>query len=120
MARFSMALLALPVLTWARAQGNYGASSAGAKTTVKATPSPTTTSSGAVHSISVGQGNQLKFSPDSITAKVGDLVEFNFVGVDHSVALGDFSNPCQPKDSSAFFSGFPVDEVSRTYTLSLT
>ena len=111
MARFSMALLALPALTWA--QGNYGQSSAGTKTTVKAASSPTSTSSsGAVHSISVGQGGQLKFSPDAITAQVGDLVEFKFVGDGHSVALGDFSNPCQPMDASAFFSGFPVDKVS--------
>jgi plastocyanin len=120
MARFSMTLLALPTLTWARAQYGYGSSSTSAKTTDMAASTPTSTSSsGAVHSISVGQGGQLKFSPDSITAKVGDLVEFKFVDDGHSVALGDFSNPCQPKDSSAFFSGYPVDAVSQACTLNI-
>lgn len=115
MTRFAIPLLALPLLTWARAQYNYGSSSAGTKTVAKAESSPTSTSSsGAVHKISVGQGDQLVFSPDSIMANVGDLVEFQFVDDGHSVALGDFSNPCMPKDSSAFFSGFPVDEVSQT------
>ena len=107
MTRLSAALLALPAFALAEAQYQNGASS---KTTAKAmtTPTASSSSSGAIHSISVGQGGQLKFVPDSITAKVGDQVEFSFMAAGHSVAEGDFSNPCQPMSSSAFFSGWPV------------
>lgn len=114
MVRFALALFAAPVL--GLAQVNYGGSSSTAtKATHLAASSPTTTSSsGAVHSVSVGQGDSLKFTPDTITAQVGDLVEFHFEDDGHSVAEGIFSNPCAPKDVSAWFSGLPVDEVGWT------
>lgn len=68
--------------------------------------------SAAVHQISVGQGG-LKFSPDSITAKVGDQVQFNFdSSLGHSVVEGDYNNPCQPLDASAFYSGTVSSGVS--------
>lgn len=99
----SSALLALPA--FALAQGNYGQS--GSKTTAAgAKTTSTASSSGAIHSIAVGQGG-LKFVPDSITADVGDQVEFHFVESDHTVVEGAFNKPCQPLDSSAFYSGRP-------------
>jgi plastocyanin len=68
--------------------------------------------SAAVHQIAVGQGG-LKFSPDSITAKVGDQVQFNFdSSLGHSVVEGDYNNPCQPLDASAFYSGTVSSGVS--------
>ncbi|KAL7920755.1 Cupredoxin [Trichoderma austrokoningii] len=55
--------------------------------------------------IDVGE-NGLAFTPDSVTAKVNDILEFHFHPINHSVVLGDFANPCQPAKTGAFFSGF--------------
>lgn len=55
--------------------------------------------------IDVG-ANGLAFTPDSVTAKVHDILEFHFHPINHSVVLGDFANPCQPAKTGAFFSGF--------------
>ncbi|KAM0521267.1 hypothetical protein ACHAPE_002743 [Trichoderma viride] len=54
--------------------------------------------------IDVG-ANGFAFTPDSVTAKVSDILEFHFHPINHSVVLGDFANPCQPA-KNAFFSGF--------------
>jgi plastocyanin len=62
-------------------------------------------SSAAVHTVMVGQDGLLKYSPDSITAAVGDQVEFHFASVPHSVAQGDEDNPCQPSGANGFYSG---------------
>ena len=49
----------------------------------------------------------LNFSPDTITADMGDTIEFLFFSSIHSVAMGDFSSACQPAKSGGFYSGFP-------------
>ncbi|KAK4081177.1 uncharacterized protein Triagg1_2709 [Trichoderma aggressivum f. europaeum] len=56
--------------------------------------------------IDVGQNNALAFSPDSVTAKVGDILDFHFHAINHSVVMGDFANPCAPAKTGGFFSGF--------------
>lgn len=56
--------------------------------------------------IDVGQNNALAFSPDSVTAKVGDILDFHFHAINHSVVMGDFENPCAPAKTGGFFSGF--------------
>lgn len=69
-----------------------------------------------------------EFAPNEATAVVGDILEFHFaapgtgvVGSNHSVAQGDFGNPCNPAPNG-FFSGYmPVnanhtEAVSRTLT----
>lgn len=48
----------------------------------------------------------LAFTPDSVTAKVGDILEFHFHPINHSVVMGDFNNACQPAQANGFFSGF--------------
>lgn len=55
--------------------------------------------------IDVG-ANGFTFTPDSVTAKVNDILEFHFHPINHSVVMGDFANPCQPAKTNAFFSGF--------------
>ncbi len=45
--------------------------------------------------IDVGKGG-LTFSPDSVTAAKGDIVEFHFVGGYHDAVKGDFDKPCTP------------------------
>jgi plastocyanin len=44
-------------------------------------------------SVYVGKGG-LVFSPDTIAADVGDVVEFHFFGSIHTAVQGDFSTPC--------------------------
>lgn len=64
-------------------------------------------SQGSAETIKIDVGaNGLAFTPDSVTAKVNDILEFHFHPINHSVVLGDFANPCQPAKSGAFFSGF--------------
>lgn len=46
----------------------------------------------------------LTFSPDSVTADKGDILEYHFYST-HSVAMGDFASGCTPATSGGFFSG---------------
>jgi protein AFG1 len=55
--------------------------------------------------ITVGQGG-LNFSPNEVKAAVGDVLEFHYVGGNHSVVQGDFDNPCNPATTGGFFSGY--------------
>jgi len=57
--------------------------------------------------ITVGEGASLKFNPDSVTAAVGDVLEFHFYPGSgaHSVVSGPFATPCQPANDS-FFSDY--------------
>ncbi|KAG6002495.1 hypothetical protein E4U21_003023 [Claviceps maximensis] len=58
-------------------------------------------------SIDVGKDG-LVFSPDSVQADVGDVLEYRFFGV-HSVAVGDFVKGCVPASSGGFYSGFAAE-----------
>ncbi|KAG8415358.1 hypothetical protein J3459_011428 [Metarhizium acridum] len=53
--------------------------------------------------IDVGKDG-LAFSPDSVTAAKGDILEYHFYK-QHSVAMGDFANGCTPAAQGGFFSG---------------
>ncbi|KAK9442960.1 uncharacterized protein G6M90_00g089920 [Metarhizium brunneum] len=53
--------------------------------------------------IDVGKDG-LTFSPDSVTAANGDMLEYHFYK-QHSVAMGDFANGCRPAAQGGFFSG---------------
>ncbi|KAK3378830.1 extracellular serine-rich protein [Lasiosphaeria ovina] len=68
--------------------------------------------------VAVGKSG-LTFDPNSITAKVGDVVEFNFYAKNHSVVGGDFLNPCKPAEGS-FFSGFFPTEANASQVFRLT
>ena len=48
------------------------------------------------------------FSPDTITAAKGDILEFEFFSPNHSVVMGDFSSACEPASTGGFYSGFMV------------
>ncbi|KAF7549913.1 hypothetical protein G7Z17_g6070 [Cylindrodendrum hubeiense] len=58
----------------------------------------------AKHVVKVGDGG-LTFDPESTTAAVGDTVEFHFYPMAHSVAQSSFAAPCEPLNSTSFFSG---------------
>jgi len=59
---------------------------------------------GAIISVDVGEDG-LVFTPDSITAAVGDKVQFAFYPQNHSVIQAAFSTPCNPL-AGGIFSGF--------------
>jgi plastocyanin len=70
-----------------------------------AAPSSTGTATPGVHTVEAGNGN-LAYSPSSITAAVGETIEFHFFPPLHSVAQGDFATPCTPPaNGTGFFSG---------------
>ncbi|KAK6498201.1 hypothetical protein TWF506_004440 [Arthrobotrys conoides] len=69
-----------------------------------------------VHTVSVGSAG-LTFSPDSITAKTGDTVQFVFKGGNHTVTQAAFNNPCNPT-SRGFFSGF-TGSTSESFSIIL-
>jgi plastocyanin len=81
-----------------------------------------------VHVVTVSNstGKELKFSPNNIKAAVGDMVQFQFMGGNHTVTQSNFANPCVPIHSvmsnvTGFFSGFqPVPAGASsipTYTI---
>jgi plastocyanin len=55
--------------------------------------------------IRIHANTNLTFTPDTITAAAGDILEFVFSPQNHSVARGDFSSPCRPA-AGGFFSGY--------------
>jgi len=54
--------------------------------------------------VDVGE-NGFAFSPDTLTAAIGDTVVFHFYPGGHSVAQSTFASPCQPL-SGGIWSGF--------------
>jgi plastocyanin len=63
-------------------------------------------SSPAIQVVTVGEGGQLRYNPDTITAAVGSQVEFQYFGPAHSVVQADFNTPCSPFNNGAgFFAG---------------
>jgi plastocyanin len=80
----------------------------------------TTTSSaaaGATYEVSVG-ANGISYTPNTVFANVGDVIEFVFYPLNHSVARAAFGEPCIPYEDSVpggvgFWSGFrPVSIVT--------
>ncbi|KAL1600202.1 hypothetical protein SLS59_005825 [Nothophoma quercina] len=63
------------------------------------------TASAATMMVTVAANNQFQFTPNSVTAQPGDMVAFNFVAQNHSVASSTANNPCQP-EKNAIFSDF--------------
>ncbi|PKS12568.1 hypothetical protein jhhlp_000776 [Lomentospora prolificans] len=63
------------------------------------------TANAAVHKINVGQGG-LTYTPDTVKAEVGDILEFHFVGGTHDAVMTEFGTPCAPSErEDAFSSG---------------
>ncbi|KAF2103841.1 hypothetical protein NA57DRAFT_50707 [Rhizodiscina lignyota] len=100
-------------------------SSATASSTSSAASGMTT-----VHVVQVSDSSgALTFSPNSLTAGVGDMIQYQFYKGNHSVVMASFDQPCVPIQESdpsnaanAFFSGFmPVENTSDfgrlTYTI---
>jgi plastocyanin len=57
--------------------------------------------------VTVGGSAGLVFTPNQVTASVGDVINFD-IYANHSVAQSSFANPCNPINDKAIFSGFGV------------
>lgn len=58
------------------------------------------------------------FSPNSVTASVGDILEYHFAGGKHSVVRGDFSKGCSPTSNGGFYSGFQKSVSDNQFAIS--
>lgn len=72
-------------------------------------PTPTSSMPATTHTISVG-GAGFKFTPENLTAEVGDVVEFRFYPTGHSVVRAELGYPCIPYEyvelnRKGFYSG---------------
>jgi len=55
--------------------------------------------------VTVGANKTLQYTPENITAKVGDIITFTFQPKNHTVTQSTFANPCDKMDAG-FSSGF--------------
>ncbi|KAK3370862.1 Cupredoxin [Lasiosphaeria ovina] len=88
-----------------------------------------TTGEKVIHRVTVGMNGTLTFSPNTITALVGEMVQFQFVAGNHTVTQSTFDAPCQPisqhSNITGFHSGFQPAAASvatgmiPTYTIML-
>lgn len=60
----------------------------------------------------VGGPTDLSWTPNTVTANAGTFVEFEFMGLNHSVAGSTFAAPCMPPSSGSFFAGFNFNTSS--------
>ncbi|MCJ1395520.1 hypothetical protein MMC18_008406 [Xylographa bjoerkii] len=72
------------------------------------------------HDVTVGANSQLVFSPNIITAAIGDKVNFHFFSKNHSVSQSTFGAPCVPSSSFAIFSGFQPTSSESTDVFTIT
>ncbi|KAL8903461.1 MAG: hypothetical protein Q9171_007392, partial [Xanthocarpia ochracea] len=56
---------------------------------------------GMMHKVMVGGDAGLIFSPNTLTAKPGDMVEFTFMSMNHTVTQSTFPQPCKKMDGGA-------------------
>ena len=108
--RIVIALSALPL-----AFANYPLMNG--TTTSVVYPTGTSSPSPATQTVSVGK-NGLVFSPDTVHAKTGDEIVFEFYPKNHAVVQADFNNPCNPSiDEKRIFSDFIPSAVGRAVCL---
>ncbi|KAK9326437.1 Cupredoxin [Lipomyces orientalis] len=78
-----------------------------------------------VYNVSVGEG-ALDYTPNTITADVGDYVVFTFLSGTHGVAQASYDSPCSPYSDSTegagktgLYSGLitPIRNYDPTYTI---
>ncbi|KPI41884.1 uncharacterized protein AB675_5610 [Cyphellophora attinorum] len=109
------AILFLTIPLFTNAQ-DYGGSPAPKSSSASAAAASSAPAAG-VHVVDVGKTG-FNFMPSSLTAKVGDQVEFHFDNPTHSVAQSVFNSPCAPSGPTGFWSGFPND-LSKPFTITI-
>jgi plastocyanin len=56
------------------------------------------------YSVDVGASGDLVFNPNQVDATVGDIIEFNFLALNHTLMQSELSDPCSP--NGQFDTGF--------------
>ena len=80
-------------------------------------PTGTSSASPVTQTVSVGKDG-LVFSPDTVYAKTGDEIVFEFYPKNHAVVQADFNNPCNPSaDEKRIFSDFVPSAAGRAVCL---
>jgi plastocyanin len=64
--------------------------------------------SAAIMTVTVAANNKFQFTPNTITAAPGDMVAFNFVSQNHSVASSNANTPCVPQRNAIFSDFQPI------------
>ncbi|KAF2004199.1 Cupredoxin, partial [Amniculicola lignicola CBS 123094] len=95
----------------------------GSTATAAYAPGPTGTGTASPHvqTVSVGKDG-LVFTPDTIHAKVGEEITFQFFPKNHSVVQADFNNPCNPSENGIFSGFFPTPAPgpsNKTFTITV-
>jgi plastocyanin len=68
----------------------------GVTTTIQQGATGVVAGTGATHSVTVGGPGRLTFQPDQLSANVGDMVVFTFLGNNHTATQSAFDTPCNP------------------------
>ncbi|TGO91609.1 hypothetical protein BPOR_0023g00340 [Botrytis porri] len=133
------ALLGLSILASVRAESSStegsiaDSSSTASASKTSFVSSASTTSSSTSSSISASKtaatthvvsvdADSLNYDPKDLTADVGDIIEFRFYPLNHSVARAEYKQPCIPyEDTEAgkigFWSGFEPTSIPPTFKL---
>lgn len=56
--------------------------------------------------VQVGRNGSLTFSPNNIKVNAGEMVQFQFMGGNHTVTQSTFDQPCMPIGMNANATGF--------------
>ncbi|KAG8980677.1 hypothetical protein FRB90_007548 [Tulasnella sp. 427] len=72
--------------------------------------------SAAIIDVFVGGTGKLEFTPNSVSANVGDSIRFTFGAKNHTVTQSTFASPCSPMPGG-FFSGFMPVAADQTEDL---
>ncbi|KAI9777780.1 MAG: hypothetical protein M1839_008575 [Geoglossum umbratile] len=56
------------------------------------------------HTVDVGPASELVFKPNQLNATIGDIIQFDFWALNHTLTQSSFQNPCI--DSGKFNTGF--------------
>lgn len=120
---FSSSQFVLPFLPVALAQ--YGGGSGSGTTSSAAAPPPASTASSStpgVQTVMVGADNALAYSPNTLTADPGSIIEFMFFPPVHTVVQSTFDSPCAPfSNGTGFYSGeFTTSSGSNANVFALT
>lgn len=77
-----------------------------------------------MHVVTVGANGTTTFTPNNVVAAVGDMVQFQFAGGNHTVTQSTFDQPCEPIASNSnitgFYSGFMPVAAGATDTAAFT
>ncbi|KAG8857343.1 hypothetical protein FRB96_005830 [Tulasnella sp. 330] len=71
--------------------------------------------SAATFNVTVGDGGELAFNPNQVTAAPGDIVNFEFHPINHTLTQSTFATPCSPM-AGGVDSGFqPVSATDTSF-----